>query len=124
MKFLADMGISPVTVNFLRDQGYEAIHLDQEGLGRMADSQILAKAHAEGFVVLTHDLDFTDLMAAGGAFSPSVIIFRLHNMRPESVSRNLQKILDRFKDDLENGVIITVREGNIRIRDLPIAKTR
>ncbi len=50
----------------------------------MADSQILAKAHAEGFVVLAHDLDFTDLMAAGGAFSPSVIIFRLHNMRPES----------------------------------------
>lgn len=121
MKFLADMGISPVIVNFLHDIGYEAIHLDQEGLGRMADSQILAKARAEGFIVLTHDLDFTDLMAAGGAHSPSVIIFRLRNMRPESVSLNLQKILDRFKSDLENGVIITVREGNIRVRDLPIS---
>jgi len=120
MKFLADMGISPVIVNFLRNLGYEAIHLDQEGLGRLSDSQILNKAKTEGYIVLTHDLGFADLMAAGGGVSPSIIIFRLRNMRPESVSRYLQKVLDRFGDELNNGVIVTVSEGNIRIRDLPI----
>ena len=122
MKFLADMGISPGTVIFLRALGYELIHLFQEGLGRLPDSQILSKAHAEGYIVLTNDLDFADLMAAAGALSPSVIIFRLRNMRPESVNRYLQKVLDRFGEELDKGVIITVSEGNIRLRDLPIVK--
>jgi hypothetical protein len=61
-------------------------------------------------------------MAASGGVSPSIIIFRLRNMRPESVRRYLQKVLDRFGDELKNGVIIAVSEGNIRVRDLPIKK--
>ena len=32
MKFLADMGISPKTVQWLINQGYDAIHLLDEGL--------------------------------------------------------------------------------------------
>ena len=32
MKFLADMGISPVTVAWLNQQGHDAKHLSGEGL--------------------------------------------------------------------------------------------
>ena len=32
MKFLADMGISPRTVNWLINQGYDAVHLIEQGL--------------------------------------------------------------------------------------------
>ena len=52
MKFLADMGISPKTVAFLREQGYEAVHLHEEGLDRLEDPAILAKAREEGFILL------------------------------------------------------------------------
>lgn len=31
MKFLADMGISPRTVNWLKSNGYDAVHLADEG---------------------------------------------------------------------------------------------
>jgi predicted nuclease of predicted toxin-antitoxin system len=58
MKFLADMGISPRVVSALRDRGHEAVHLQEEGLGRMPDGEILVKARTEGRVLLTHDLDF------------------------------------------------------------------
>lgn len=121
MKFIANMGISPDTVTFLQKLGYAAIHLDKAGLGRLPDSQILAKAYAEGYVVLTHDLDFGDLMAASGAIAPSVVIFRLRNMRPESVNRFLQ-VIERFQVEHERGAVITVTEGNIRVRELPIGK--
>jgi len=33
MRFLADMGISPDTVAFLRSLGYNALHLDQQSGG-------------------------------------------------------------------------------------------
>lgn len=120
MKFIANMGISPATVTFLQNLGHTALHLDQAGMGRLPDSQILAKAYAEGYIVLTHDLDFGDLMAASGAKAPSVVIFRLRNMRPESVNHFLIQVITRFQNELERGAIITVTEGNIRVRELPI----
>ena len=47
MKFLADMGISVSTVESLREQAHDAIHLRDE-LMKMADADILAKASSEG----------------------------------------------------------------------------
>jgi predicted nuclease of predicted toxin-antitoxin system len=45
--FLADMGVSPVTVQALRQQGYDAVHLNEQGLERLPDSEILEKARQE-----------------------------------------------------------------------------
>ena len=125
MKFLADMGISPKTVDFLQNLGHQAVHLHQEGLDRLSDAEILEKARLNGSILLTHDLDFGDLLAASEANLPSVIIFRLRNMRPERVNLHLRGILAQHAQDLEHGVIVTIAEGGIRIRHLPIvAKSR
>jgi predicted nuclease of predicted toxin-antitoxin system len=47
VRFLADMGISPRTVDELRKQEHDAIHLVQQGLERLADEDILLKARIE-----------------------------------------------------------------------------
>jgi len=120
MRFLADMGISPKVVEFLQHLGHQAVHLQQQGLHRLKDSEILEKAIKEGCIVLTHDLDFGDLLAASGADLPSVVIFRLRNMRPDNVNRYLLKIISQYPEALEHGAIITVTEGLIRMRDLPL----
>ena len=44
MKILADMGISSRVVSALREQGPNAVHLQEQGLGRMPDGEIQAKA--------------------------------------------------------------------------------
>ncbi len=123
MKFLADMGISPKTVRFLHLLGYQAVHLHQEGLDRLSDTEILQLARRDGRILLTHDLDFGDLLAASKAEMPSVIIFRLRNMFPDHVNHYLRTIITSHAKDLEQGVIITVAEGGIRIRQLPILAT-
>ncbi len=48
MRFLADMGISPRTVDFLRRLGYEVLHLHEAGLDRLADPTILAEVRRTG----------------------------------------------------------------------------
>ncbi len=48
MKFLADMGISPRVVSALRERGHDSIHLQEQGLGRMPDGDILIKTREEG----------------------------------------------------------------------------
>ncbi|MFN8387873.1 MAG: DUF5615 family PIN-like protein [Anaerolineales bacterium] len=120
MKFLADMGISPRVVSILRERGHEASHLREQDLGTLPDGEILAKARVEGFVLLTHDLDFGELLAASGGKLPSVIIFRLKDMRAENVNIHLFSILDKHSAALEKGVVCSVTEGKVRIRELPI----
>jgi predicted nuclease of predicted toxin-antitoxin system len=124
MKFLANMGISPVTVEFLRRLGHDATHLHEEGLDQLPDTDVLEKAHRERCVLLTNDLDFGELLAQSRAASPSVVIFRLANMRPESVNAHLAALLSRFAAELERGAIVSVTEGRIRLRKLPIASRR
>jgi len=120
VKFLADMGISPRSVAFLREAGYEAVHLHELGQDRLPDPMILEKALQEGYVVLTHDLDFSELVAVSGAHLPSVITFRLRDMRPGNVNRHLRAILAQHGEKLEQGAAVTVTERRIRVRSLPI----
>lgn len=122
MRFLADMGISPHSVRFLRTLGHEAFHLQELGLGRLPDAAILAKAEAEQSVVLTHDLDFGDLLAASQAALPSVVIFRRTDMRPATVNQQLVQVLDQYRVELQQGAILSVTNRRIRVRRLPIAK--
>ena len=120
MKFLADIGISPRSAAFLRSLGHDAIHLHDQGLDRLSDASILSKALDEGRVVLTHDLDFGDLVAASGARLPSVVTFRLRNMSADHVNRYLQLILADYQERLIAGAVISITEGQIRVRSLPI----
>ena len=120
MKFLADMGISPLTLAFLNQQGHDAKHLSEEGLYQMADDDILEKARQEGRILLTSDLDFGYLMAISRQQMPSVILFRLKDMRPASVNAHLAEVMRRFEADLVTGVFITVTQRRIRARQLPI----
>ncbi|MEO1389992.1 MAG: DUF5615 family PIN-like protein [Cyanobacteria bacterium J06634_6] len=120
MKFLADMGISPRTVEWLNIQGHNAKRLNEEGLEKLPDSSVMAKALAENRILLTMDLGFGALLAMSQQQFPSVIIFRLSNETSKIVNDRLFQVLESFKDDLESGVIISVGDDTIRVRQLPL----
>jgi predicted nuclease of predicted toxin-antitoxin system len=121
MKFLADMGLARNTVAFLRARGHDAIHLRDEGLQRLGDDKIVEKALDEGRVILTHDLDFGRIVALSRGHLPSVITFRLADMRPAQVNRYLGEVLDRFAEQLASGALVSVSEYGIRVRPLPVS---
>jgi predicted nuclease of predicted toxin-antitoxin system len=105
---------------FLLELGYPATHLHEQGLDRLTDSEILEKARQEESILLTHDLDFGDLLAASGARLPSVVIFRLRNMSPERVNLHLRNVLTLIAGVFADGVIMTITEAGARIRRLPL----
>jgi predicted nuclease of predicted toxin-antitoxin system len=120
MKFMLDMGISPKTAVFLRNLGYDAIHLHDLKSDRSTDPAVMQMARNEERILLTHDLDFGELIAASGANAPSVIIFRLRNMNPKNVNRFLNGIISEHRNALEKGAIVSVTEGQVRVRLLPL----
>lgn len=120
MRFLADAGISPRTVEFLRRNGHDAIHVRELAMQRAADRLLVERARADDRVVLTFDLDFGAILALGVFDHPSVVIFRLTDERTSSVNRRLEAVLTEQAGALASGALILVEDARYRIRRLPI----
>jgi predicted nuclease of predicted toxin-antitoxin system len=123
MRFLADAGTSPGTVEFLQLLGHEADHVGSLGLSRALDTEIVARARADSSVIITFDLDFVDLLALGVLERPSVVLLRLADERAASVNEHLASVLADRLPDLEAGSLILVEDTRCRIRRLPFGRT-
>jgi predicted nuclease of predicted toxin-antitoxin system len=44
MRLLADAGVSPKTVDFLKQLGHDAVHVRTVGLARAADAELIDRA--------------------------------------------------------------------------------
>lgn len=121
MRFLLDMGLAQSTALLLRQLGHDAVHLSPSGLQRLTDSKIVEKSLAENRIILTHDLDFGRIVALSEHHLPSVITFRLADMRSSQVNAWLLKVLQSISEDLERGALVTVTEGSYRVRKLPLS---
>jgi len=120
MKLLLDMGTSPRTARFLRQQGHDAVHLWEEGLERLPDVEIVRKAMHEGRSIVTFDLDFPRLLALERLANPSVILFRLREFTTDEINDLLLGILLRYGEKIEQGAILVVEPERVRVRTLPI----
>lgn len=122
MRFLADAGVSPKTVEFLKQLGHEAVHVRTLRLQRAPDSELVNRARADSSVVLTFDLDFGEVLALGVLDKPSVIIFRLADERADSVNHRLSTVLAERLAEIESGALILVEDTRYRVRKLPIGR--
>ena len=120
MRLLADAGLSPKTVAFLKQLGHDAAHVRDLGLQRARDSELVQRARIDDRVIVTFDLDFGDILALGVLDKPSAIIFRLADERAESVNQRLAAVLTEREADLESGALILVEDTRYRVRKLPI----
>jgi predicted nuclease of predicted toxin-antitoxin system len=122
VRFLLDMCMDVRVVKWLRDQGHDAIHLREEGLQRLPNGEIFAKAISENRIVLTFDLDFGEIAALSEGKKTSVIVFRLRNTRISHVIDRLSEVLSdsNSRGALAKGALVIVEESRHRVRYLPI----
>ena len=120
LRFLADMNLSPLTVEDLREDGYEVTRVSSLLPVNAADAEILELARRQGWVVITQDLDFSALLALGGYDHPSLVTLRLTKTDPSVVTQRLRRVLPQIEDFLSGGNAVTVDDTTIRVRKLPI----
>jgi len=85
MKLLVDMNLSPRWVHMLRDAGWDAVHWSTVGRSNELDAEIMRYAAQNGYTVLTHDLDFSAILAATHGERPSVVQVRTDDVSPNVV---------------------------------------
>ena len=120
MKILVDMNLSPGWVAALSGAGHEAVHWRTVGDRRATDPEIIAYAQEHGFVVLTQDLDFGDLLAAGGGQGPSVVQIRAADLRVEVLKDQVLAGLRAASEALARGALVSIDIRRARVRMLPL----
>ncbi|MHB1232757.1 MAG: DUF5615 family PIN-like protein [Burkholderiales bacterium] len=120
MRILIDMNLSPRWVASLRAAGWEAEHWSTIGPTHATDAEIMAWARAQRYIVLTHDLDFSAILAATQAKSPSVVQIRAQNVLPEDMAGLLIPALRQLASRLDQGALVTIEPARTRMRILPL----
>ncbi len=120
MKLLVDMNLSPRWVNLLADAGFEAAHWSTLGAANAPDAEIMAFAKANGYVVLTHDLDFSAILAATHGEKPSVVQIRAEDVSPDAIGKPVSDALLQMTAELEEGALLTIDPNRTRLRLLPL----
>ena len=120
MKLIVDMNLSPRWTGTLADAGFEVAHWSTLGANNAPDSEIMAYARANDYVVLTHDLDFSAILAATHGEKPSVVQIRAEDVSPDVIGKQVIAALKQMAAELEEGVLLTVDSNRTRLRILPL----
>jgi predicted nuclease of predicted toxin-antitoxin system len=120
LRFLADMNLSPITVDALQREGWDIVRVSTLLPANASDAEILVLARRQNRVVITQDLDFSALLALGGHAQPSLITLRLSNTDPSLVTERLRQIVPQSEQALQEGSAVTVDDSSLRIHRLPI----
>ena len=120
MKLLVDMNLSPRLVATLNEAGFEAVHWSALGPANAPDARIMTFAKANDYVVLTHDLDFSAILAATHGAKPSVVQIRSDNLAPSVIGTRLIETLHEMAAELERGALVSIDPGRTRLRVLPL----
>ena len=80
----------------------------------------MAFAKANGYVVLTHDLDFSAILAATHGDKPSVVQIRSEDVSPDTIGMSIVAALRQMTAELIEGALLTVEPNRTRLRVLPL----
>lgn len=123
MKILVDMNLSPRWVDHLASAGIESAHWSTIGSSTASDAAIMAFAAANDYVVVTHDLDFSAILAVTGGNKPSVVQIRADDLSPERIGGRVLAALHQARDELEHGALLAIDVHRTRLRMLPLTRS-
>jgi predicted nuclease of predicted toxin-antitoxin system len=121
MRLLIDMNLTPRWVPFLMSAGHECAHWSDLGPGNTTDGAICEFARTHGFVLITNDLDFPQILAHTTESKPSIILLRGEPLVPEARGSTLLNAIEQSGAELESGAVLTVDwSDRVRARLLPL----
>ncbi|MGH9247688.1 MAG: DUF5615 family PIN-like protein [Acidimicrobiales bacterium] len=122
MRLLLDQNLSRRVAALLREAGHDAAHVAERGLATAHDDAVFALAAAEDRVLISEDTDFGALLARSAARTPSFVLLRtVEPLRPDDQAALLLANLPHAARELEEGAIVVLGRGRMRVRPLPIA---
>lgn len=114
------MNLSPEWAGHLETADWQATHWKEIGADNAPDIEILAWAKAHEAVVITQDLDFSQLLFALKDNGPSVILLRIPNILDPSHQPRIINAIRQAEAALIKGALLVIGPKHARLRRLPI----
>lgn len=119
MKLLADVNVSRLVVARLLSDGFDVTRVSEIMDPRAPDDEIIDAARRLGAVLISHDQDFSAILATTGATHPSPINIRVSYVDANRLAQNIAQVVRATEQDLEAGAIVTLDDAGIRVHALP-----
>ena len=85
------------------------------------DKVIFEYARNNGYIIFTHDLDFSALLAAAQAHAPSVFQIRTQDVLSKDFQQAMIGALRQFETLLMEGALVVIDKSRPRARILPFS---
>jgi predicted nuclease of predicted toxin-antitoxin system len=116
MLFKTDENIHQEIADLLRHQGHDALRVFNQGMRGYSDEKVAAVCRQEGRVLVTLDLDFSNILAFPPSDYAGIIILRLHDPSRPSVKAAIQRLIPLLNTEQLVGHLWTVDDAGVRIR--------
>jgi len=117
MRFKVDENLPVEVKRLLVAHGHDAHTVIEEGLVGSEDGLIYRVAQDEGRIVVTLDLDFSDIRTYVPSQSRGIVVLRPGSQDKESVLALLGQVIPLFETEEIEGRLWIVGEDRVRIRD-------
>ncbi len=112
MRFLVDECTGPAVARWLQGQGHDVFSVYEAARG-MADDDVLAKAFREGWILITNDKDFGEMVFRQHRPHHGIVFLRLDDERAASKIDAVRRVLATYAEDLP-GAFVVVTEQQVR----------
>jgi predicted nuclease of predicted toxin-antitoxin system len=116
LQLLADECVYNATTDFLLNLGYDVVTAHGLGLSGADDDVIIDKAVALGRVLLTRDMDFSNILLYPPARYLGIVVLKMNPATMHAVHQVLKQALARTRDLA--GALLVVDRNKFRLRRL------
>lgn len=114
LRLLTDENVSPHLVQALREAGYEVLDLKETHRFGWSDDRVLNWATSSGYIVVTHDKDFAELLKRPMVRRHAgVMLLRLHDQRPTHVATRVLSVLAQLRRRRMQNALVIVGEESV-----------
>ena len=115
MRFKVDESVHLEIADLLRRRGYDALTVFDQGFRGRSDRDIADLSQSEGRVLISLDLDFSNILMFPPEKYPGLIVLRLRKKSRSAVRRVVTRVIDHLDKEPLSGQLWVVDEHRIRI---------
>jgi predicted nuclease of predicted toxin-antitoxin system len=118
MRILTDQDVYKVTIDNLRNWGYDIITAKELNMDRATDEELLRMANEIDRLLITRDKDFGAIIFLRTEFNTGIILLRGNPNQIDEIHNQLKRLLQEHSEDELKTSICVVEHNKYRIRHL------
>lgn len=118
MRFKLDENFGNRAIELFREAGYDVATVSEQALGGTPDADLLDVCHEEERVLVTLDLDFSNVLRFPPERYAGIVVLRVpHPIALESIRERVRMLLEGVRREELSGRLWIVESGRIRQYD-------